>query len=156
MHPLSYFDITQRDGNWDKDWEWKMLKGQQCFPQSALETGQGFGRCCQEMLCQDGSSSAFFSVWTNLAPLCSVSYLATALPQCGPLPQARIKLGYPRLNSLWKNHLGVIPVWSPSTLPHIASLAVNITQSSLCTGDVWKRVMGRVYGMQRSRAPGLL
>lgn len=117
----------------DKDWVWKALKGGKCFPQSVLETGQGFGRCCQEMPRQYVSSSACSTMWTNLAA--SVSYLATALLQCGPLLQARIKLSYPGLNSLWRNHLGVIPVWSqPRTVEHIVALAMNVTQSKPAHG----------------------
>lgn len=105
--------MSRRDRQaWDKDWGWKALEAGQCFPESVLETEQGFGRCCQEMPHQDVSSSALPTDRTNRAPLCSVSYLATAPLQCGPLPQARIKLRFPRPNSLQKNHLGVIPVWS--------------------------------------------
>ena len=110
----------------------KQWKNKQCFPQTASERVERFGRSCQETLRQAASSSAFFLIWTNLAALCSLSYLATAPQHCGPLPQAWIKLGYPRLNSLLKNHLGVIPVWSqPCMVQNIISLTMTIIHSRL-------------------------
>ena len=47
------------------------------------------------MLCQAASSSALFLVLTNLAALCSLSYLATAAQHCGPLPQEQIMAWLP-------------------------------------------------------------
>ena len=123
---VSCSHLTQRDRGRarERKKQSKRVKGEQCFPQTALERVERFGRSCQGTLCQAASSSALFLVWTNLAALCSPSYLATAVRHCGPLPPAaRLKLGYPRLNSLLKNHLGVIPVWSqpPHSTAHYIS-----------------------------------
>ncbi len=144
---MSRSHLTQRDRDraGERKRQSKILKGEQCFPQTALERVERFGRSCQETLCQAASSSTLFLVWTNLAALCSLSYLATAPQHCGPLPQARIKLGYPRLNSLLKNHLGVIPVWSqPRMVQHIISLTMTIIQSRLHALEIQETSMRKV------------
>lgn len=74
-----------------------------------------------------------------------------------PLPQAQIKLGYPRLNCLLRNHLGVIPVWSwPHTERHSVSLTKTFTWSGLHTGGIQVTTMRIVYCVWRSRTTGLI
>lgn len=118
-------------------------------------------RMIWEELSRDALSGSF-----KLSPFPSMNKSAFSLfsvisGQCSTaprsLPQAQIKLGYPRLNCALKNHLGVIPVWRrPRTVQHSVLLATTFTWSGLHTVDIQVTTMMMVYCVWRSRTTGLI